>query len=346
MPLPEEDSKSARLLIQSQPNGRPLIVDCMSALGTDRVSRIIVAVDKALVQEQCGGIPAFEALFDALSAEKHSKIQFWYAEKETNDVTETVEAVLASHQVTGPIFIKDAYNNFAHSVDAGNYAAFLSIVKDDKPLELPFSSRSGSQRHIRPDLIDATKKSYVSFSYDNVISDISHASFISSQFCCGGYSFLSAEAFQHSASSLRASVQAASLGTGPKPVRLRVVDVIWRMLCEGHLFFGAEVSEYDDWGSPAAWSAYRSTFTTSWVEVGQLIKLLNGPEPGTRLQDLLNLPRRSIIFYTAKAEHVLIQVRAMCERVGGESSRIQMVHSVVSPKDGAGQGEDLGALGL
>ncbi len=314
-------------------------------MGTNRVSKIIVAISKALVEEHYGDISTFETLFDVLDSEKRSKIQCSYFEEETNDVIHTITELIKRYVVSGPIFIKDADNAFTHAIDAGNYATFLKIVRDDTHVTRASSSPTRSKRHLRPDLIDATKKSYVSFSYDNLVSDISHGSFISSQFCCGGYAFMSAEAFLQSASNLRASVQAASLETDLMDVRLRVVDIIWRMLCEGHLFFGAEVTDYDDWGSPAAWNAYRSTFTTSWAEMSYLIRLLNGPDARRRLQELLDLPRRSIIFYTAKDEHVLAQVRAICERLDIDSSRLQMLHSVVSLKDPENE-EELNALGL
>jgi hypothetical protein len=37
----------------------------------------------------------------------------------------------------------------------------------------------------------------VSFSYDNIISNIAYGSFVSSQFCCGGWSFISAAGLRY-----------------------------------------------------------------------------------------------------------------------------------------------------
>lgn len=341
-----------------QPNGRPLIVDCVSSLGTDKVSRIIIAVPKSLILQHCDSPAAFEKLFDALGPDKRSKLEFFYSEQKTRDVIDTVTAVVQERNVSGSIFVKDANNNFAHSVDAGNYTAFLSIVKEENPIRSsnPRSHhrsyskgdlRPLQKRDLRPDLIDATKKSYVSFSYDNIVSNISHASFVSSQFCCGGYGFLSASDFLASAQRLRTALQAADIELSPGKSGLKIIDVIWEMICQGHLFFGAKVSEYDDWGSLAAWTAYKDTYTTHWVDMAHLERVLQRPDPGAGLQHILDNPRRSIIFYTSKGEAHVGQVRETVERVGGGATgkRLQMLHSIVSPHL-MGVESDLRDLGL
>lgn len=343
-------------------------MDCVSSLSTDKVSRIIIVVPKSLIVQHCDSLPAFEKLFDTLGTDKRSKLEFFYSEQKTRDVIDTVTAVIHRHKVFGSIFIKDANNNFAHSVDAGNYTAFLSIVKEENPIRSsnPRShNRSYSKgdlrplqkRDLRPDLIDATKKSYVSFSYDNIVSNISHASFVSSQFCCGGYGFLSAVDFLASAQRLRSALQAADMDIAPSSSSsggggrgLKIIDVIWQMICEGHLFFGAKVSEYDDWGSLAAWTAYKATFTTHWVDMAHLERVLDRPDAEAALRDVLDdNPRRSIIFYTSRGEAHVRTVRGLVERVGGgeeaTGKRMQMLHSIVSPNL-MGVESDLRDLGL
>jgi hypothetical protein len=99
----------------------------------------------------------------------------------------------------------------------------------------------------------------VSFSYDNIINNIAYGSFVSSQFCCGGWSFISAEAFVAAATKLRSSIQGADVGAanaGPSRGTLKVLDILWQLVCDGHLFFGAKVGAYEDWGSKLAWEAY------------------------------------------------------------------------------------------
>ena len=309
--------------------------------------------------QHCDSLAAFEKLFDTLGPDRRSKLEFYYSEQKTRDVIDTVTAVIQKYEVSGSIFVKDANNNFAHSVDAGNYTAFLSIVKEENPIRSsnPRShNRSYSKgdlrplqkRDLRPDLIDATKKSYVSFSYDNIVSNISHASFVSSQFCCGGYGFLSAADFLASAQKLRSALQAADIELSPSTSGgLKIIDVIWEMICQGHLFFGAKVSEYDDWGSLAAWTAYKGTYTTHWVDMAHLERILGRADASAEVQNILDNPRRSIIFYTSKGEAHVGKVRDAVGKVTGEATgkRLQMLHSIVSPNL-MGVESDLRDLGL
>lgn len=239
----------------TQPSGRPLIVDSISSLDFRKASTIIVAVPEPLVLHHAGSKSEFEALFSSLPASTVSKLRFHYATTPTIDAVDTVTSIISALSITGPIFIKDADNDFAHSIDVGNYLTYLSIVKDQDPLS-PAPKWDG-----RPDLIDATKKSYVSFSYDNIISNIAYGSFVSSQFCCGGWSFISAEDFVAAATKLRHSIQRADIGAtngngSSSRGTLKVLDILWQLVCDGHLFFGAKVGEYEDWGSRMAWEAY------------------------------------------------------------------------------------------
>jgi hypothetical protein len=103
----------------------------------------------------------------------------------------------------------------------------------------------------------------VSFSYDNIISNVAYGSFVSSQFCCGGWSFISAQDFLAAATKLRAGInkdigmKKLDVATSSR-VNLKVLDVLWQLVCDGQLFFGVSVVEYEDWGSKMAWEAHKS----------------------------------------------------------------------------------------
>jgi hypothetical protein len=231
-----------------------LIVDSISSLDFQNVSGVIFAVLESLVLEHCGTKSTFEALFSSLPPSTLSKLRFHYAVTPSLDAVDTVISIISTLSITGPIFIKDADNDFTHSIDVGNYLTYLSIVRIQDPIS-PVPKWDG-----RPDLIDATKKSYVSFSYDNIISNIAYGSFVSSQFCCGGWSFVSAEEFVAAATKLRSSIQGADVGANRGSLRgsLKVLDILWQLVCDGHLFFGVSVTEYEDWGSQMAWEAHAS----------------------------------------------------------------------------------------
>lgn len=68
------------------------------------------------------------------------------------------------------------------------------------------------------------------------------------------------------ATKLREGIQGADIGAtnGMTSRRgsLKVLDVLWQLVCDGNLFFGANVTEdYQDWGSKMAWEAYANQAT-------------------------------------------------------------------------------------
>ena len=81
--------------------------------------------------------------------------------------------------------------------------------------------------------------------------------------------------------------------------------------------------------------------------MAHLESVLARPDAGVALLDMLDNPRRSIIFYTSKGEAHVGEVRERVERVGGEAvgKRLQMLHSIVSPNL-MGVESDLRDLGL
>ena len=245
----------ANIILQQY--GCPLIVHSISKLALDNVSSIVVAVPRPLVEKCCGTTTRFEKLFRALGEEKHSKIRFFYAEKTTTDAVETVTIVIDHFNIRGPVFIKAADNCFTHSVDIGNYLSVTEVLKDKILLE---SSEDG----FRPDLVDATEKNFITFSYDNVVSDIAHKKTVSPQFCCGGWAFLEAADFVAAAAKLRSLLQnAREISSNRQSLNpLRIVDAIWQLMSLGDLFFGVKVTAYDDWGTRAAWMASRGRDST------------------------------------------------------------------------------------
>ncbi len=81
--------------------------------------------------------------------------------------------------------------------------------------------------------------------------------------------------------------------------------------------------------------------------MAHLERVLARPDARGGLQDILDNPRRSIIFYTSKGEAHVGRVRETVERVGGVRTgrRLQMLHSIVSPNL-MGVESDLRDLGL
>jgi hypothetical protein len=245
-----------------QPSGRQLIVDSIYSLDLSHVRAVIIAVPEHLILDHCVSRYKFEDLFLVLPKSTVAKLRFFYATTSTVDAVDTATSIITSLSITGPIFIKDADNDFKHLVDIGNYLTYLPIIRDQSP------TGQSLKLDTRPDLVDATRKSYVSFSYDNIISNIAYGSFVSSQFCCGGWSFLSAEVFVNTATALRDSIRSGTKGSANGDVggtreNLKILDVLWQLLCDDHLFFGAKVSDYKDWGSCLAWETHANCALSS-----------------------------------------------------------------------------------
>ncbi|GAM87620.1 hypothetical protein ANO11243_056470 [Dothideomycetidae sp. 11243] len=221
----------------------PLVVRSVAGLATENVSSIVLAVEKQVILRECGSTEAFERLFDDLDSRKHGLLEFYYSEDQTSDVIETVLAVQAALDIAGAVFIKDADNDFTFSIEAGNYMTLVNLV-------------SGNQsNNNRSSIADATHKSYVGSTYDNVISNLAYGSFVSSRFACGGWGFVDMADFVRAATDVRRSLSLAKSlvpASSPGDVKLQVADIIWKLIVEGTLFFGIEVSDYADWGCPQA----------------------------------------------------------------------------------------------
>ncbi|PNS13754.1 DNA polymerase epsilon subunit B [Sphaceloma murrayae] len=238
-----------KLLLPDQ-DGIPLIVRCFSRVGVANVKAIIIAVERALILETCGTESAFERLFDDHQTHRTKLLHFFYSDKPTRDVVETVLCAQSAYQVRGPIFIKDADNDFAVDVEPGNYLTLVDLASPRRSAEGTISSK-----HETPEISDATHKSYVAFNYDNIVSNLAYGSVFSSKFCCGGWGFLSAADFTAAASKVRSAVCLAQQllkcneAEGVES-RLQVVDVVWHIITHGALVFGIEVDDYVDWGVP------------------------------------------------------------------------------------------------
>ena len=127
-----------------------IIVNSIANLDTSNVSRIVLVVLKYLVESATGSTTAFERLFNVLEPPKREKIYFLYTNSQSGDAVETVTMAIENACIRGPILIKDADNDFVHSVVEGNYVTYASIVRNEQ------ASMHHTLRFLRPDLVDAS----------------------------------------------------------------------------------------------------------------------------------------------------------------------------------------------
>ena len=111
----------------TQPNGRLMLVDAITGLNLENVTRVVVGVLREHVNLHCGGEPEaiLAAFTDGPSYLQSIEIALVVIEKETIDQVQTIECILEAASVTGPIFLKDCDNQFACPVKAMNGVATL-----------------------------------------------------------------------------------------------------------------------------------------------------------------------------------------------------------------------------
>ena len=242
----------------TQPNGSLMLIDALAKLDLRHVRRVVVGVLKEHVDKYCVGDvhTLFSAFKDGHPRLREIEISIVVISAETVDQVQTIECILDAARVRGPIFLKDCDNQFACPVTATNGVAVLEITKEMQSISIP------------------AHKSYANINGSGRIINIVEKVVLGNTFCIGGYSFVSAE-------SMLAGVKTArdyQAKTGVKGVELAVSDVIWiKMLSsrEGHSspFVAIPSSEYEDWGTLGAWTAYASTFKTLFLDIdGTIIR--------------------------------------------------------------------------
>jgi hypothetical protein len=243
----------------TQPNGSLMLIDALAKLDLRHVHRVVVGVLKEHVDKYCvGDVQTLLLAFkDGHPRLGEIEISIVVISSETVDQVQTIECILDAAKVRGPIFLKDCDNQFACPVTATNGVAVLEITKEMQSISIP------------------AHKSYANITGSGRIINIVEKVVLGNTFCIGGYSFVSAE-------SMLAGVKTAreyQAKTGVKGVELAVSDVIWiKMLSSSgdsqpSPFVAISSSDYEDWGTLGAWTAYTATFKTLFLDIdGTIIR--------------------------------------------------------------------------
>lgn len=236
-----------------------MLVECMRQLELVQVDRVYIALSHVLVTNAGLDPEAILGWFDDLPCQAAAKIALVLFNKPTRDVVETVSLVIDIAGISGAIFVKDADNTFATTIRPANCITTLNLAS--------LSNNS--------DVYNMDRKSYATFIYDNVLANVYENSYLSSVICVGGYGFSSARSFMNSSASLRDSVcrqdAVARSDKTNNSARLKISDVVFRQLLGGAVFFGLSCTDYSDWGSMEAWTAYMRSFRTVVFSADRLI---------------------------------------------------------------------------
>ena len=267
----------------TNPNGKLMIADCLSGLDLSEVDRVVVGVLKEHVDDHFGSNvdavkTAVQAGLDDAKANTKIRLEIVALPEPTRDMIETIEKVIEAAEVSGPVFLKDCDNAFAHKISAkhGNAVCVLELNRDNED-----------------DVHNVASKNFVGFECSsatglNVLNSIVEKKVISNFFGIGGYAFSYTKRFQSVARLVQKCRDIASAGKDALFMERSVSDLIWWMMlfgpsqCPGsnadfgepmHKFHAVPCCRYRDWGTLSTWRSYCDSFRTVFVDLdGTLVK--------------------------------------------------------------------------
>ena len=223
----------------TQPNGDPMILDCLKGLDMTNVKQIIFTILDEHVTTYCD-----EDLSWCPSHFRDVPITLCRLPAPTCDQVDTIQQTLQRMEITGPIFTKDCDNQFFTSISSGNYTSVCVVDKETR---------------------DVNAKSFVVSDHADHLLQIAEKRVISHQFNCGGYAFRSAKEFLDAATQLR------EMCADNSSIILNVSHVIQLFLYYKRPFHIVCATRYADWGTYDTWIAYRSQFKTLAIDIDGVI---------------------------------------------------------------------------
>lgn len=220
------------------PNGNLMLTESIKGLNLHDIENIYLGVLKEHLNEyKCQ--KGIEDQLDKIGIS--NKTELIVLDEPTRNQPETVKEMIELGDIKGSIYIKDADNFFNYNISSSNEISVFSLNK---------------MKNVNP-----SNKSYVIVNENENVENIVEKQVISSMFCCGGYSFESADLFVKSFNKL-------SDEDG-----LYISHIIFNMILNGAVFHAKEVNNYLDWGTLDDWSRFRDTYSTIFVDLdGTLVK--------------------------------------------------------------------------
>ena len=201
----------------NHPSGDLMCFESIKGLPLDTFDKIImVTLEKYLTGDVKQEIQNNTKHFD--------NFELVVLQEDTNSASDTISQTIKKVGIEGEIYIKDADDYFDVNELNPNQVCVFSL---------------NDTKNITPG-----NKSYVKKTDNNQILNIVEKKVISSDFCCGLYSFESAEDFVNTFK----KIQMVS--------EVYISHVIYQMLLDGKQFYSNQVSNYIDWGTQDDWNKY------------------------------------------------------------------------------------------
>jgi len=222
----------------TQPDGSLMVISAIRGLPLEKFDKIHLIV----LQEHLEKYNCTEGIKSAFKEENLlHKLNLVILDTPTSSQPETVYVALKSEGIMGPFYIKDSDNYFEANVDDQNSVTTFNLKDMDN--------------------VNPGNKSYVSKNEKGIVTNIIEKKIISSEFCCGGYTFRSSSDFIDAYDNLKDNKS------------LYLSHLIFYLTLQGKFFVTRESQNYIDWGTLKDWNRYKASFATIFLDIdGVLVK--------------------------------------------------------------------------
>ena len=262
----------------THPDGSLMISAALKGIPLKKFERIVLIVLREHLEKyKCQD--GIKKSFIELGVE--DKLNLVILDKPTSSQPETVAQGLRINKTAGSFYIKDTDNYFEVEVKEENAVSTYNLNDLEE--------------------VSAANKSYVSKNDKGLITNIVEKEIISPEFCCGGYSFASAEDY------LKVYDQLSSNKD------LYVSHIIFQMMLNGEGFRTRPAKSYEDWGTKHAWDKYKSQFATLFLDIDGVLVENSGkyfsPQWGETAPIQKNVDLINRLYNTGKTEVILTTSR-------------------------------------
>lgn len=205
------------------PSGNMMVYESIQGLPLDTFDKILLIVQKSHMIN--GDMDKLLSQF-----QKYEQFDILCLDRETSSSSETVSIGIIEKNITGEIYIKDPDDYFYVSSVEPNEICTYSLNKIEN--------------------VTPGNKSYIRKNRHDEVLTIIEKCVISSDFCCGLYSFESAEEFVDAFYKIKRLTDN----------EIYVSNVIFKMILEGKIFFERETEDFIDWGTQKDWDYFKNNY--------------------------------------------------------------------------------------
>lgn len=198
------------------PSGKTMVYEAIQGLPLDTFDEIIIVALKRHLTESLT-----TRIFDEF---KGLPFQLLPLDEDTKSASDTITQCIEILGIDGEIYIKDSDDYFSIGSVESNEICTYSL---------------NDCKNITPG-----NKSYIKMNEHGEVLTIVEKNVISSDFCCGLYSFKDAREFAETYKSIKMEGE------------IYVSHVIYQMLLNGSRFHNRSVSGYVDWGTQEDWDKF------------------------------------------------------------------------------------------